>query len=161
MKNATKIIFISAFAMFGLQSTSYAATSSATASATVLSPVAVTKSSDLDFGKIISGASAATVTLTGTGGFNCGAGLTCTGTHNAAAFGITGSNNETVTVATDSAVNLQSGSNSMSATLAPSSSSLTLTGGVASFNVGGALSVAANQPAGAYAGSFNVTVNYQ
>jgi len=161
MNRTTKLFALSAVALLGFQSSANAATGSATASATILSPVSVTKSSDLDFGKIIAGASAGTVTLTGAGTFTCGVGLTCSGAHNAAAFGVAGSSNEIVTVSADSSVTLTSGSNSMTASLAPTASTLTLAGGVASFNVGGSLAVGGNQAAGAYAGTFNVTVNYQ
>lgn len=162
MNHKIKILALAATAsLFGFQSAAHAATASASAAANILSPIAVTKTSDLDFGKIIAGATASTVTLTGAGGFTCGAGLTCSGTHNAAAFNVTGSTGEIVTVTSDTSVNLISGGNSMSASLTPSATSLTLAGGAASFNVGGVLSVAGNQAAGAYAGTFNVTVNYQ
>lgn len=158
----TKIMALAAAtALFGFQSAANAATGSATASATILSPITVTKTSDLDFGKIVAGASASTVTLTGAGSFTCGTSLTCTGTHNAAAFDVAGTSGETVTVASDTSVTLTSGSYSMTASLAPTATSLTLVSGAASFNVGGVLSVAGNQAAGSYAGTFNVTVNYQ
>jgi len=45
--------------------------------------------------------------------------------------------------------------------LSTSTSALTLTGGVGSFNVAGTLSVGANQAAGTYTGQYNVSVNYQ
>ncbi len=48
----------------------------------------------------------------------------------------------------------------MVANIVSSVSTLTLTGGVGSFNVGGLLNVGANQADGAYVGNFNVTVNY-
>lgn len=162
MYHTRKILALSvATILFGIQGAANAATGSATASATILSPISVTKTSDLDFGKIIAGASASTVALTGAGAFTCGSGLTCSGTHTPAAFNVAGTAGEAVTVASDATVTLISGANSMSATLVPTASSLTLVGGTASFNVGGTLSVAGNQAAGAYAGTFNVTVNYQ
>tara|TARA_B110001454_G_scaffold138436_1_gene128640 strand:- start:3067 stop:3555 length:489 start_codon:yes stop_codon:yes gene_type:complete len=162
MNHKTKILALAAaVSLFGVQSAAHAATASASAAANILSPITVTKTSDLDFGKIVAGASASTVTLTSAGALTCGSGLTCSGTHNAAAFNVAGSTGEIVTVASDASVTLISGANSMTASLAPSAASLTLAGGAASFNVGGVLSVGASQAAGAYTGTFNVTVNYQ
>lgn len=162
MNTKTKLLAVAAMtALFGFQSAAQAATGSASAAATILSPITITKTSDLDFGKIVAGASASNVTLTAAGSFTCGSGLTCSGTHNAAAFNVAGTSGELVTVASDTSVTLTSGANSMTASLAPNATSLTLVGGAAAFNVGGVLSVGGNQAAGAYAGSFNVTVNYQ
>lgn len=162
MNYKTKIIAVAAaVSLFGIQSAAHAATASATGAANILSPITITKTSDLDFGKIIAGASASTVTLTGAGVLTCGAGLTCSGTYNAAAFTVAGANGEVVTVASDASVTLVNGANNMIATLTPSTPSLTLAGGSGNFNVGGVLAVGASQAAGAYTGTFNVTVNYQ
>jgi hypothetical protein len=53
----------------------------------------------------------------------------------------------------------------MTSTLTYSATSVTLTNGPGtvggSFQVGGTLSVGANQASGDYAGAFNVTANYQ
>lgn len=139
-----------------------AASTTAGATASILSPVSVTKSADLAFGKIVAGAASSTVTLTSAGGFTCGTGLTCYGTHGAAAFNVAASSGETVTVAADSSVTLSDGgSNTMVATLSPSVTTIALTTGTGNFSVGGELTVGASQAAGAYAGTFAVTVDYQ
>lgn len=155
------VAFTMLVATFGFQGVANAATATGTASATILSPVTVTKADDLNFGKIIAGASDATVTLTSAGAFTCGSGLTCAGSHSAALFNVAGTSGEVVTVSSDATTTLTSGSNTMTASLSPSASTLTLAGGAAQFNVGGALTVAGGQAAGSYSGDFNVTVNYQ
>lgn len=56
----------------------------------------------------------------------------------------------------------ETGGATMSATLNSSAASLTLAGTAAdAFSVGGTLNVGGSQAAGAYAGTFTVTVNYQ
>ena len=137
-----------------------AATASADARANILQQVTVASDgSDLDFGTIVSGAAASTVAVSG-GGRACGAGIVCSGAFSAAGFDVTGTDGETVSVASDPSVTLNSGTNSMTADIVSSVSTLLLTGGVGSFDVGGLLNVGANQADGAYVGTFNVTVNY-
>lgn len=135
-------------------------TATADARANILQQVTVNSDgSALDFGTIVTGAAASTVTVSA-GGRSCGAGLVCSGTTSAAGFDVTGTAGETVSVASDPSVTLTSGTSSMTANIVASVSTLTLTGGTGSFNVGGLLNVGANQADGAYEGSFNVTVNY-
>lgn len=139
-------------------------TASATARARILKQITVTNTSDLDFGTIVAGASASTVAVSTGAVRTCGAGLTCTGTVTAANFDISGTNNAVVTITGDNSVTLANGTGgTMSASLTRSASSLTLTNSAigGSFQVGGTLSLAANQADGAYTGTFNVTVDYQ
>tara|TARA_R110000824_G_scaffold4308_7_gene20714 strand:- start:13625 stop:14116 length:492 start_codon:yes stop_codon:yes gene_type:complete len=137
-----------------------AATAAADAKANILAQVSVASDGiALDFGTIVTGAAASTVSVSG-GGRACGAGLVCSGASSAAGFNVTGTADQSVSVASDPSVTLNSGSNSMTASIVSSVSTLTLTGGTGSFNVGGLLNVGANQADGAYTGTFNVTVNY-
>ncbi|MEH6791044.1 DUF4402 domain-containing protein [Parasphingorhabdus sp.] len=153
---ASSVLVASAFSATAAQ----AATASADARANILQQVTVNSDgSALDFGTIVTGAAASTVSVSA-GGRSCGAGLVCSGTTSAAGFDVTGTAGETVSVASDPSVTLTSGTNSMTANIVASVSTLTLTGGAGSFNVGGLLNVGANQADGAYAGTFNVTVNY-
>lgn len=138
----------------------HAATASADARANILQQVTVTNSTDLDFATIISGASSDTVSVSSAGAVTCGAALVCSGTTTAAAFAVSGTTGQTVDVSSDATVTLNSGGNNMTATLAPSVTTILLDGTDA-FTVGGVLTVGANQPDGAYAGTFDVTVNYQ
>ncbi|MBA3895617.1 MAG: DUF4402 domain-containing protein [Sphingomonadaceae bacterium] len=147
----------------GLGATSaQAATATAFAKAKILKQITVTKSADLDFGTIVTGAAASTVTVSSAGVRTCGAGLTCTNPATAAAFGVTGTSGAVVTLAAAGPVTL-TGSNggTMSATLNTSAATMTLTAGPDPFTVGGVLSVGANQTDGVYQGSFTVTVDYQ
>jgi Mat/Ecp fimbriae major subunit len=138
---------------------------SATAKARILKQITVTNTSDLDFGTIVAGTAASTVAVSTGAVRSCGTGLTCTGTVTAANFDVSGTNNAVVTVTGDNSVTLANGTGgTMSASLTRSASTLTLAnsgpvGG--SFQVGGTLSLAANQADGAYTGTFNVTVDYQ
>ncbi|VAV92640.1 hypothetical protein MNBD_ALPHA04-810 [hydrothermal vent metagenome] len=139
----------------------HAATASADARANILAQVSVTSDgSDLDFATIVTGAAASTVVVASDGTLTCGTGLVCSGTATAAGFTVSGTTGQTVDVSSDASVTLSSGANTMSATLAPSVTSIVLDGTDA-FSVGGTLSVAANQADGAYTGTFNVTVDYQ
>jgi len=144
-----------AFAATGAQ----AATATADAKAQILRQITVTKTADLDFGTIVTGAAASTVVISPTGARTCGAGLVCTNAVSAAGFGIVGTVGQVVTIASDPTVALTSGANNMSATLLTSAATRTLTGTDA-FTVGGTLAVGANQADGAYTGTFTVTVNY-
>ncbi len=138
-----------------------AATATADAKANILQQVTVASDgSDLDFGTIVSGASAATVAINAAGAANCSAGIVCSGTTSAAGFDVTGTNGETVDISTDTTVLLTGPTDTMTASLTPSVTSMVLGGGDA-FTVGGTLNVGAGQDDGAYVGNFTVTVSYQ
>lgn len=141
-------------------STAQAATATATARAQILRQITLTRTADLDFGTIVTGAAASTVDVSDAGVRTCGAGLTCTNAVSAAAFTIVGTTGETVTIAAAGPVTLTSGANTMTATLATSAATRVLTG-TDGFTVGGSLSVGANQADGVYTGTFTATVNYQ
>ncbi len=138
-------------------------TAAASAKARVLKQITVTNTSDLNFGTIITGATASVAVSTGAVR-TCGAGLTCSGTVTAANFDISGTNNEVVTITGDNSVSLTNGTGgAMTATLTRSASTITLVNSAigGSFQVGGVLALAAAQPDGNYSGLFNVTVDYQ
>jgi hypothetical protein len=139
-----------------------AATATANAKVQILKAITVAKTADLDFGTVVTGASAGTVTLTAAGGFTCGTGLVCAGTAIPARFEVTGTALQFVTVSTGNATLLGPGV-SMGAVLTASVPSFKLTGVAATdaFTVGGVLSVNAAQVEGSYSGSFTVNVNYQ
>lgn len=140
----------------------HAATASADATANILEQVTVTSDgTDLAFGTIVTGTAASTVAVASNGTATCGAGLVCTGTTTAAGFDVTGTTGETVDVSADTTVTLTNANgDNMSASLSPSVSTIVLDG-TDGFTVGGTLNVGANQADGQYAGTFNVTVDYQ
>lgn len=138
-----------------------AATASATAKAKILRQVTVTNTSDLQFGTIVTGTAASTVIVSSAGARTCGTGLICSGAFTAAGFNVTGTTGQVVTVSVPASVTLASGTNSMTASLSSSNSTLTLAANAGSFSVGGTLSVGANQADGDYSGTFAATVDYQ
>lgn len=130
----------------------------------VLQPVTVVKSADLNFGRVLPAATAATVAVAEDGTRTCGANLRCFGSTTAGAFTVTGSAGETVSITLASpTVTLRNtgGAQTMTATIAISIRSLVLTNGTGTFRVGGTLNVGANQAAGTYTGQYTVSVNYQ
>lgn len=139
-----------------------AAEATGTASATVLQPVTISKVTDLDFGKIVSGPAASTVTLSPGGVFQCGTGITCLDSHTAARFSVSGVPGHLVSVQSDSEIMLSSpGGAKMPVALETSANTLKLNNGSNNFiGVGGTLSVAAYQAEGVYTGLFTLTVNY-
>jgi hypothetical protein len=147
-------------------------TSSATAntSATIIAPIAITKTADLEFGNVaVSGTTAGTVILSPAGSRTTTGGVTLpatTGTVNAAAFNVTGANNYTYTITLPSSVTLQKAADEMTVntfTSNPLANAGQLNGsGAQTVTVGATLNVAAAQPVGTYQSDndFQVTVNY-
>ena len=147
----------------GFATAGHAASAQGSATVSILKAVTVSKTSDLNFGKVAAGSAAGTVGIAIDGTRTCGASLTCLGTGAAGAFDVVGTAGETVSVSLDSTsvVLTDSTQDTMTVTLASSAKQLTLAAGKASFKVGGTLAVAAQQPAGVYTGLFQVSVNYE
>lgn len=160
MKRALLGAAIAALAMNA--SAAHAASATGTAKAKILRQITLTNTSDLQYATVISGATASTVAVSTSGAATCGTGLTCTGTTTAANFNIAGTSGAVVVVGGDSSVTLNGSlGGTMSSSLTYSASTVTLGATGGSFQVGGTLSVGANQAAGDYSGTFNVTANYQ
>ncbi len=160
-----KLKAVAAFATLaalGLGATSAnAATATATARAKILRQITLTNTSDLQFGTIVTGATASTVAISTGGARTCGAGLVCSGATTAADFTIGGTTGMVVTISVPASVTLTSGANSMTASLAASAATTTLVASAGNFSVGGTLAVGANQVDGDYVGTFTATVDYQ
>lgn len=150
-----------------------AATNSATASATVMAPIVVTKSADLSFGKFTAGAGGS-ITIS-TSGVRTASGVvpsTADTSMAAAKFDVTGDKDATYSISHGGTTTLSrtSGPETMQLTkfsdltaanaTAGSAASGKLTAGGQSIFVGGTLSVAASQAPGDYTGSVSVTVEY-
>ena len=168
MKTLTKF-FCASIILLGFSAASFAqVTKSATASATIVAPIALSKTVDMNFGNVASSAAAGTVVLTPAGSRSAtlGATLPATiGTVAAASFTVTGTAGYTYSITLPvAATTITSGGNNMTVSSFTSSPTPTglLTGGTQTLTVGATLNVGAAQPAGTYVSGtpFNVTVNY-
>ncbi|MEX6690009.1 DUF4402 domain-containing protein [Danxiaibacter flavus] len=145
-------------------------TASATSTATIVTPISITKNVDVSFGNIAVGASGGTVILATDGTRSTTGGVTLpttTGTVTAADFTVTGTDTYTFSITlptTPVTLTRASGTETMDATAFTStpSGSGTLSSGTKDVKVGATLTVAASQAAGVYtSGDFDVTVNYE
>lgn len=179
--NNTKKIVIALFALCASASQGLAQTSTSTtanASATIITPLAIAKTTDMDFGNVAVNTNAGTVVMTAAGARSTTGGAllpAVTGSPTQAVFNVTGQANYvyTITLPTNSpAFNLTSGSNTMVVSDFTSNPTAGQTGGVGNgtlngsglqvVGVGATLNVAASQAAGTYTAAtpFTVTVNY-
>lgn len=146
---------------------SQAATANSTSEATVITPIAITNTIGLDFGKFASGAGG-TVVMTAAGARSQTGGVVlATGTAGAAAsFNVTGDANATYAItlpSTGQTLTRAAGTETMAASTFTSSPSATGTlsaGGAETVTVGATLTVADAQVVGVYSGSFAVSVEY-
>lgn len=143
-------------------------TATASTSATIIQPIAIAKTVDLNFGNIVAITSPATVTVSALGARTSSNPLslpTATpGTITAAKFTVTGLADATYSIVVPAAFNVTSGSNTMevsSFTTTPSPTGL-LTAGTQELTVGATIAVGGNQPAGSYtnATALQITVAY-
>ena len=163
----TMALFVSAGAQ--------AATQNATTKVLALRPITLVSATALDFGSIVPGATAGTVTINSRNGARTRTVVTLVGsTFSRAQFVATGTVGRvvTLTISPATTINITSGPD----TLAINTLRVSANGGVArtfgqnytipasgtiTYNMGGRLNVGANKPAGLYSGTFSVTLNYQ
>jgi len=172
MKNLQKFLIL-AVAMTGISTASFAQTdvktATVTASATIITPITITKIDDLNFGNIVSTTAGGKVVLS-PAGVRTEAGVqlpAVTGTVTAASFTVTGQDGYAYAVTLPTtAYSIATGTGSanqlMSLDTFTSNTTGTLTGGTQTLKVGATLTLVANQIAGTYIGTtpFNVSVNY-
>ncbi|HEY8876427.1 MAG TPA: DUF4402 domain-containing protein [Roseateles sp.] len=161
----------------GVRTVQAANTDSATATAIVLTPIAIAKNADLSFGNVVAGNGDVTLTTSGNRSASGGTGLSSGGSPAAAHFTVTGTGSNTFSIDyTGSSSVLTSGSDTMSvlwisevaATATPTNygttganpTTGTLASGTAHIYVGGKLTVGSPQPAGTYTGTVQLTVAY-
>ncbi len=145
-------------------------TASATATATIVTPISIVKDVDMDFGNVaVQSTTAGTVVLSPAGNRTATGGVTlptAAGTVTAASFTVSGTASYTYTITLPSTpLTITSGANTMTVTTFTSDPTPTGTlavGGTQTLNVGATLNVSAAQPAGTYVSAtpFDVTVNY-
>jgi Mat/Ecp fimbriae major subunit len=165
MLNMKKTILAGAAAIVAMSSTAaFADTKSATATIQVLGAVQLTKFADLDFGTVAADSASGTVALPTTSNTRTCNVVTCVGTTAARArFQVTAATNGYVIAITNSpTASLTGPGAAMNLTLATSASTITFnSAALQDIFVGGTLTVGANQVAGTYSGTFNVTAEYQ
>ena len=146
-------------ASLGLAGSALAAQATGDAKATVLTPIAIEKGQELNFG-VFSAPTAGTVVISSGGARSQTGGVVLVGTGGQqGTFTVTGTGTQTFGITYPGSVNLSNGSETM-ALLVTGASSGALTGGTATINVGGTLTVGANQAAGEYTGTYTMTVEY-
>lgn len=148
----------------GLGINAYAAAITGNATATVIAPIAIANTADLAFGKFAASTGGTVVMSPASGRTRTGAVVLSTVTPGAAAsFNVTGDNNATYAITLPASATITSGVNNMTVgtfTSTPSATGTLSGAGAQTVTVGGTLTVASAQVAGAYTGTFSVTVEY-
>jgi Mat/Ecp fimbriae major subunit len=166
MLNKMKLLLAGSIAAASLVSgAAHAATETATAEAEILTPVALSAVSDLNFGLIAASAAQGTVTLPLTSDTRaCSAEVICVGTDaTRASFEVTAaSSGQVIALDIPTAVTLTStAGDTMAVALTASATSITFDpAALETVYIGGTLSVGASQAAGLYSGEFDVTADY-
>jgi hypothetical protein len=139
-----------------------------TATAVIQKPVDITKTADLNFGTVTMGATLTSevVTVAATSGASavCGSSqLACSGTSSSAAFNVTGVGSQTVSLSynTTPVTQLKTVGGDTVAFSLNGPSTVALTSGAGSFNVGGQITVVAATKPGSYSANLDVTASYQ
>lgn len=166
-----KKLFFFAVLILGITAASFAQeTASATASATIVTPIAIAKTVDMSFGNVaVQSTTAGTVVMDPVGSRTPTSGCTLpavTGTVTAASFNITGEGTYTYAITLPSSVTITHATESDIMTVdnftSTPSGTGALTAGAQTLTVGATLNVSAAQLAGVYTSgtAFDVTVNY-
>lgn len=172
MKKANKIVTLAILLFLGFAGSSFAQiAANASVSVTLVTPISISKTTDMNFGNVaVSASLAGTVVLPTSGPRTTGGagGVTLpanTGTVSAAAFTVSGQGNYTYTITLPSSVTITDGTHNMTVnafTSNPATTGTLSAGGSQTLLVGATLNVTAGQAAGTYtnATGVSVTVNY-
>ena len=161
-------LFVMACGIQSVKAQTASASASASAKATIITPIAIDQVADLNFGNIVAGTDAGTVTVDTEGNRTSSTGITLPnatpGDFQAAKFTVTGLADATyaITLPDDNTVTISGPGEDMTVTGFTSNPDGTgvLAGGTQTLSVGATLNVGADQAAGEYAGEFTVTVAY-
>ncbi|MEM6899753.1 MAG: DUF4402 domain-containing protein [Pseudomonadota bacterium] len=164
-----KHVVLAASAAMAFTAPASAQDASSDAGAIIVAPLQVANTQPLYFGSIVPSTTVSdTVAVATDGTRTCGAQLTCiTDDHTPAIFDVDGAANFGYTVTVPTSVNIaNAGGDEMTVNAFAAASvddgQFLLNGtGDDAFNVGGTLTVAANQASGEYTGTFLVSVEYQ
>jgi len=175
MKTLRTLIVIT-IAIFGFNTTSFGQTgvkATATASSTIITPIKITKTVDMNFGNVAVNATDGTVILTTAGGRSATGGVTVSsaigGTIAAASFTVEGLGSSTysITLPTTHTIKNTTGSGAETMVVStflsdPGTSGTLSSEGSQTLNVGATLNVTGGQVPGVYVSEapFEVKVNY-
>ena len=167
MKLLIRLVFLAAVLLvFNKTSFSQSVSASATVSATIIAPLAITRVTDLDFGNIAVGTTVGTVIMTPAGARSvtgsCQLSATNPGNVTAAAFAVTGQGTYTYGITLPSTATSIAGSGTamtVDTYISNPNSTGTLTSGAQTINVGGTLHVGGNQTAGLYNLASGLTIS--
>jgi hypothetical protein len=169
MKTSAKLFALGMILMGFSVNLNAQVTASASSTATIVTPIAISKTVDMNFGNVAVSATAGTVVLAPAGTRTKTGGVTLpvvNGTVTAASFNVTGEGNYTYSITlptSDLTLNRTAGGNMIvNAFTSTPSGTGALTSGAQTLKVGATLNVKALQAAGTYtsASNFDVTVNY-
>lgn len=144
-----------------------AATTNATATARIYTPLTLTSVQDLDLGNIVLSGVAPytdTVGIDQAGTFTCGANVTCSGTTQTAQYEATGTLDQTLTVivpATLALVNQTQVTPDLTLNVDAPATVVLDGAGYVLFDIGGSIDVSDTTDDGVYVGTFNVQADYQ
>ncbi len=136
-----------------------AATANGTANASVLTPIAITAGQTLEFGAFAANGAGTVAVDTASARTSTGSVVLANSTYRAGTFNVAGTGNATFAITYPGAFTISNGAQTMSV-LVNGAATGTLASGSATVNVGGTATVAANQAAGAYTGTYTMTVEY-
>lgn len=176
-----KKLLLLAIVVLGISTVSFGQSESqaATATATLITPISILKSADLNFGTVASSNTAGTAVITPAGGASRTDGVTLMSggaTRTAASFTVSGEGTNGITVSYPTSIVLAGTTTpantltvntinaaSAAGTAITSGGNIPLISGALTINVGGTLVVPANTPKDVYVNTtaLKVTVNYQ
>lgn len=141
-----------------------AASTTANASANVITPIGIVEDTALNFGDVAVGAAGGDVILASGGGRTVtgDAEAILGGSDTAGQFTITGEGNKAYTLLFPATVDISGGTGTMNVTgfINTSLGTIPVTG-TETFNIGATLTIGASQPGGLYSNTYVVTVDYQ
>lgn len=161
MKKIVLAAFAAAVAVPAVAAPGDTDTAAGVATAEIVAPISITHDTDavLDFGTIVPGTAAVgsvTVTTLGAGSVGGEAQFVPGSTNSADAFTVTGQANRGFDIETGN----ESMAGGMSFVTSAAATGTIGAGNTVGVAVGGTLTVPANQPAGVYPGTYDVTVTY-
>jgi hypothetical protein len=168
MKKVTIIltgVILMTIASLNVNAQGTSATDDAIATARIITPITLTNTQGLAFGNIAASSSLGTVTISTAGVRSSAGGVTpsAIGTYNNAIYAATGEANATYSISLPASTTITDGTNNMTVngfTSDPTPTGLLNGSGLQTINVGATLNVNANQVAGNYSGTYNVTIAY-